>query len=152
KRYLTSVAQRSLDGFQPAHDEPDRLQVVDMTLPSATGRAGTSGRAVIGVECSAMSPGRPDGELVERLRAVLLAEGYRVAVREKRECAEPACTTEAVVDWYHPSEVPARWFSNAICDKHNYRSCARCESIYVMTNTNSVAQAPSVHCEVCGEI
>ncbi len=97
-------------------------------------------------------PGRPGDDSVQRFRAALSAEGYRVSVRETRECGEPACTTDAIVDWDRRSQVPSGWYTNLTCGRHNFRTCSKCKSLYVMTSTNSVGQAPSLHCGVCGEI
>ena len=42
----------------------------------------------------------------------LIAEGYRVSVREKRECAEPGCKVCVQIAWGLPLEVPPRWYSS----------------------------------------
>src|SRR6266511_2546134 len=93
-----------------------------------------------------------DGAAVDRLRAVLNAALFSISVREKRECSEGSCTSEALVEWNHPSELPSGWYSNRVCGKHSYRTCGKCESLYVMSSTNAVGQAPSIHCAVCGEV
>jgi hypothetical protein len=114
-------------------------------FPSA--RWGPAGRSI---DASVALAGRPADDLVERLRRVLGDAGYRVVIRERRECAEPACSTGAMVDWNRLSQVPPGWFSNLICGTHHYRQCSRCNSTYEMSSTNSVDPAPSLHCEVCG--
>jgi hypothetical protein len=152
KEYVASVARRSLEGFPPANGQPDRRRFGDVSVSGKVGKSGGVSNVVVCVEGSVVWPGRPGDDPVERLRAVLLAEGYRVAVREKRECAESECTTEAMVEWNRPSDLPSGWYSNLICGKHNYRTCSKCKSIYVLTSTSSAGQAPSVHCGVCGEV
>ena len=150
KEHVAEVARSALAGFPPTNGEPDRRPVGDMTLPNVVGKPGTAGPSVVGVECSAIWPQRPNDESIERARAVLIADGYRVALREKRECVEPACASAVVVDWHH-SRAPRGWYNETICGNHNYRECARCKSLYVMTNTNTAGQGPAVHCKVCGE-
>jgi hypothetical protein len=57
-----------------------------------------------------------------------------------------------MVGWNRSSDVPPTWYSQRICGKHNYRTCTKCKSVYVLTSTNAAGQAPSVHCEVCGAV
>jgi hypothetical protein len=149
--YVGGVARRALAGFSPAGGELDRHAFSEV-LASTNGKAGAVATEVVGVEGSVVWPEKPAIGSVEQLRDVLLAEGYRVAAREVRECAEPRCAAEALVDWNSPSAVPAGWFSSVVCGKHNYRACSACKSTYVMTSTSSVGQAPSVHCGVCGVV
>jgi hypothetical protein len=104
------------------------------------------------VEGTVLWSGRPGAESVEQLRDALQREGYRVAVREKRECSEDHCPTRAMVEWDRPSDVPSGWYSGSTCGRHNYRMCAKCRSVYRMTSTNAAGQAPAVHCTVCGRI
>jgi hypothetical protein len=149
---LAGLARRSLAGFGLADVAPEARPVAKMTLPSTIAtKTGAPPRMVVGVQCSAIWPDRPDDELVDAARAVLAAAGYRVKVTEKRDCAEPSCTSEVVADWYQPSKVPLGWYSSLICGKHNYRECGKCRSLYVMTNSSAEGQTPSVQCEVCGE-
>jgi hypothetical protein len=150
---LAGLARRSLAGFGLADAAPEARPVAKMTMPSTmVNKTGAPPRAaVVGVECSATWPERPTDELVDAARGVLAAAGYRVKVSEKRECAEPACTSEVVADWYQPSKIPLGWYSSLICGKHNYRECGGCRSLYVMTNSSAEGQTPSVRCEVCGE-
>lgn len=153
KGHVASVARQSLESFSPPRDQPDRRKFVEVSVASKFGKPGSAASVVIGVEGSVIWAGRPEDDSVQRLRAALLGEGYRVAaVRETRECAEPSCTTEAIVDWDRPKAVPSGWYSNLTCGKHHYRTCSKCKSLYVLTSTNSVGQAPSVHCGVCGTI
>jgi hypothetical protein len=152
KEYLADLARRALACFPCASGEPDRRLLTDMSAPSSYTKPVSGGPGLTGVECSTVWPERPDADSLGRLRAVLLAEGYRVAVQEKRVCCEPSCTTEAMLGWPRLSEVPTCWYSNLICGLHNYRACAKCSSTYIMTSASAVGQAPSVRCEVCGEI
>jgi hypothetical protein len=116
-----------------------------------SGRGGAVTSVVIGVEGSVVQPGRPDDDSVADLQAILLAAGYRVAVREKRVCSEPACKIEALIDW-NQATAPPGWHDAHVCGRHNYRTCASCKSVFTLTSSNFVGQAPSLHCEVCGHI
>jgi hypothetical protein len=108
------------------------------------------GGPVTGVDASVVQDARPTVAAIDALRAILIAEGYRVTVREARPCGHPGCGAEAVVDWNRPTLVPPGWFNHATCGKHQYRTCTACRSTYLMTSENTAGQAPSVRCEVCG--
>jgi hypothetical protein len=149
KGLVATVAGKALAGFAPAHGEPDRRRVGDVTVTAKAGKAGIVSN-VIGVEGTAVWPERPGEDTVDNLRDALLREGYRVAVREKRECGEPSCKVFVMLDWNRPSEMPSGWHTNLVCGAHNYRTCTQCKSMYVLSSTNAAGQAPSVHCEVCG--
>jgi hypothetical protein len=152
KGLVAAVARRALALFPAAEGEVDRRRFGDLTVAGRVAKTGIATIIVIGVEGSLVWPGRPDEAAVDELHALLAAEGYRVTVREKRECVEDGCTSEASVDWHRRVEQPAGWYSAQICGKHNYRLCAVCHSLYVLDSSRSSGQAPSVHCEVCGEI
>jgi hypothetical protein len=107
---------------------------------------------VVSVEGTLMSAGRPEEQTMEQMRALLSADGFYLTIREMRECSQAGCLTDTMVDWNRPALVPSRWYSNQICDKHNYKTCTSCGSIFSMTSVNSPGQAPSVHCEVCGTV
>jgi hypothetical protein len=149
--HVGDVVRKALGGFSPADGERDRRAFGDVSV-SRHGKAGAVRNDVVGVEGWVVWPGGPTDLSVEELRTILRDEGYRVATRRRRECEEPTCTTDVMVDWGTPESVPSGWYSNAICGRHNYRTCASCASIYVLASTNSVGQAPSVHCEVCGAV
>jgi hypothetical protein len=80
------------------------------------------------------------------------AEGYRVTARERRECSRAGCPTDVLVDWNHTADVPAGWYTSTVCGKHNFKTCPGCASVYQMASTNSVGQAASVACQVCGTL
>jgi hypothetical protein len=147
---VAGLARKSLAGFPPSPGGLDRRRFGDVTVASRAGKNGIPSSVVVAVEGSVIWPGRPANDSVETMRAALADAGYQVAVREKRECAEPTCTTDVMVDWGRPSAVPTSWYSNEICGRHNYRACSRCKSVYTLTSENSPVQAPSVHCAVCG--
>jgi hypothetical protein len=151
KGYVASVARKALAGFAPASGEPDRRAFGDVSVASK-GKAGVVGSVVVGVEGTAIWPERPDDAAVEHLQTALLEEGYRVIVRAKRECAEDGCLSGELVEWDRPSIVPSGWYSDLICGRHNYRTCAACKSVFVFTSVNAPGQAPSVPCEVCGAV
>lgn len=146
------VARTSLAAFPPAAGEPDRRKFIDVAETRRSGRAGPIVSVVVGVEGSVVWPSRPEEDSIADIRDVLLGEGYRVLVREKRECAEPACKIEALVEWNQTTTVPPGWYSYRVCGRHNYRTCTKCKSVFVLTSSNFVGQAPSVHCKVCGWI
>ncbi len=152
KGYVAGVARKSLESFPPAKGKPDRRSYVELSVSSKIGKARSPTNVVVGVEGSAPSHGRPRDDSVEGFCDALAGEGYRVEVHEKRECGEPGCATAAMMDWSRPAAVPSGWYSNVICGRHNYRTCSKCKSTYVLTSTNSVGHAPSVQCEVCGAL
>lgn len=152
REHVARVALEALAGLRSGESEPDQRRVNDVSTARRQTHAGTSKttHTVTGVEATTVSRGRPATKAVARLCDVLEADGYRVTVRERRECAEPGCTMHAMIDWGASNRVPPRWHSETICDAHNYRTCSRCGSIHVLTAVNAAGQGPSVHCEVCG--
>jgi hypothetical protein len=126
--YVARVVREALGAFSSALSGPNRRSI----------------------DSSVVWPGRPADDLVEQLRRVLTDAGYKLAVRERRECAEPACSTAGMADWNQLFQVPPGWFSNSICGTHHYRQCSSCHSTYRMSSTNTAEPAPSLHCEVCG--
>jgi hypothetical protein len=152
KGYAAGVARMALRGFPPVQGAADRRGFGDLSEPATRTRSGAPSSVVVAVEGSVVWSGRPEDDSIEGLRAALLGEGYRVDLRERRECSEPECSTFAMVAWNRPSDVPSHWYSSTVCGKHDYRACAKCKSVYVMTSTNAAGQAPSLHCEVCGDI
>jgi hypothetical protein len=152
KGHVVDVARRALALFAPAQDAVDRRRFGDLTIPGRMAKTGVASIIVVGVEGSLVWPGRPDDGAVDAMHALLVADGYRVSVREKRECSEDGCTSEAAVDWHRRDELPPGWYSAHICGRHNYRMCGACSSVYVLDSARSNGQAPSVHCEVCGQV
>jgi hypothetical protein len=152
KGQVAAVARKALAMFPTTAGEVDRRRFGDLTIPGRIAKTGVATTIVTGVEGQLVWPSRPDDAAVDELHAILAAEGYRVTVREKRECAEDGCTSEASVDWHRRLELPVGWYSAQICGKHSYRLCAVCNSLYVLDSERASGQSPSVHCEVCGEI
>jgi hypothetical protein len=146
KAHVTRVARSVLAGFQSETD----MRFCELSAARRSAKPGAPGAVVTGIEGFSVWQGRPSDQSVEGVRAALVAEGYRVSVREKRECAEPGCKAFVQIGWGQQQDVPPRWYSSTICGDHNYRTCARCKSAYLLTSTNAAGQAPSVHCEVCG--
>ena len=144
KAYVTGVARKAMEPFAPRMDEIDRRSVGDL-MPKM-------GKGTIGIEASAYCHERPSDDIVDRVRLAFLTEGYRVDVREMRECADPECQSEVLVEWNHTIDIPRGWYSNTICGKHDFRLCSSCGSTYRMTSTSAAGQAPSLRCEVCGEL
>jgi hypothetical protein len=152
KGYVADVVRKSLGGFPPPNGKPDQRTFIELSVANRVGKTRTLANVVVGVEGSAPWSGRPKADSVEGFCDALLGEGYRVEIREKRECAEAACPVAAMVDWNRPAEIPAGWYSSLICGRHNYRTCVKCHSVYVLTSTNAAGQAPSVACKICGTL
>jgi len=150
KAQVTSVIHRAMRTLSPT--DPSECRIEELVTRGKTAKDGTVAKIVIGVEGSVTLTGRPSEEGVAALRAALIEDGYRVATQERRSCAEPGCPSDALTDWGRPTDVPATWYSDLICGRHDYKSCVACSSIYVMFSSSSSGQAPSLHCEVCGAI
>jgi hypothetical protein len=146
------VARKSLAPFPPPRGEPDGRKVAGVSVSRKAGRGAPVTSVVVAVEGSVVWPSRPEESSVADVRTMLLGEGYRVLIREKRECAEPACHVEAVVEWNETTAVPSGWYSELVCGRHSYRTCQKCGSTFRMMSSNFVGPAPSLHCEVCGWI
>jgi hypothetical protein len=144
------VARKSLAGFPPAEGQPDRREFLALSSSSRLARTRTVDSVVVAVEGSVVWPGVPGDDAVERCRAALLVDGYRVELHMKRECADPACEMAVLIDWDHRADLPAGWSSNLICGRHNFRTCPACKSTYMLTSTSYAGGAPSLECQVCG--
>jgi hypothetical protein len=145
------VAQRALAGFAPPEGTPDR-RTYQALSSSRRGAGGAVDTKVVGVEGKAMWPERPSREALELLCTVLADSGYRVVVKERRECSERGCSSDAMTDWLKGDEVPSSWFTSNICGKHSFKQCGKCQSVYRLTCDNAAGQSPSVHCEVCANV
>jgi len=111
------AARASLASFPPARGEPDGRKYVDVSTARKSSRTGPVISVVVGVEGSLIWPSRPEEDSVDDACAALTGEGYRVVVREKRECAEPGCKMAAVVDWNHAAASQHVWY----CHCHTIR-------------------------------
>ncbi len=140
---LVDLARRAFAGFSPSAGEPDRRRFGALLSKR--------GSVIVGVEGSVVWPRRPDEAAVVELRAALLAGGYRVKLRELRECSRPECLSEAMVEWNQPERAPPGWHTGAICGKHGYKRCA-CGCVYIMESSSADAPAPSVHCPSCNVV
>jgi ribosomal protein S27E len=146
RAYVTGVARKILEVFTPDAATPDERRLIDLMVDRKGGPIAT------GVEASITWPGRPSDQQIAGVRAVLHAEGYGVSTRELRECTEPQCLAEGAVEWNQAQQVPNGWYSSLVCGRHAYKTCGHCQSIFAMNSTNAVGPAPSVPCEVCGEM
>ncbi len=144
-----AVAIQALEAGRAAKDFERQLTELSV---SRKGKGGVISNIVSGVEGVTIMDTRPDPVAINRACAVLIAAGYRVAVREIRKCSESGCVSEATVEWNREAVIPSGWYGAVICGKHNYRTCRKCNSTYLMSSMNSEGQAPSLDCEVCGEI
>jgi hypothetical protein len=144
-----NLARKALVGFAPLDGEPDlrRFEPIQTSV-----RKPDAVRTTIGVEASVLWAGRPGDTSIQSLRAALAGDGYKVTVRETRECSESDCGSDAMVEWNRPLQVPAGWYSSLVCGKHDYKTCGRCKSVYLMTSSSAAGQAPSLRCEVCGSM
>ena len=142
RSWVLGTAESALAAVSPsiAHEAP--------TFGDVLGKTSN----VLGIEGVMVCADKPEGLLIDQIRQVLVAAGYSVAAREVRECSESDCTTTALVDCARPTAVPGGWHSADVCGRHGYKPCAVCGSTYVMSCSNATSAAPSVHCEVCGEI
>jgi hypothetical protein len=145
-----SIAQQAMAGFAPAEGGADRR--VFHELSSSRRRQGTLEVIVVGVEASVLWPERPPEAAIQRLVEVVAGEGYRRLLRERRACAQPSCSSEAMVEWNSKEGVPTTWFDGRTCGKHNFRQCQRCQSVYLLNGYAAAGQAPAIHCEVCGTV
>ena len=152
KGHVVAVARKALAGFAPAKGDADRRRFGDVSVSTKAGKTGAVSTVVVGIEGTAATAARPASDVIAAIRDLLTDEGYRVTLRERRECVESGCKAEVTVEWDQAEEIPLGWHSHSICGGHNYRTCTRCKSLYVMSSTNAAGQAPSVHCEVCGQV
>jgi hypothetical protein len=93
---------------------------------------------------------RPGQDVLNGLRSSLRSRGYQVSCEEIRECNHPGCALKATVEWRAAATPPPSWHSISICGKHQYKDCAICKSSHIMSSTNAVGPAPSLHCQRCG--
>lgn len=149
KDHVMRVARRALELCAPVDGEPDQRRFGEVSVTRRSRKTAPESM-VVAVEGSASWHGRPADELVARLREELVAEGYRVSVRERRECGAEGCKVEAMVEWGRAAELPSGWHSSTVCGAHNYRTCAKCKALYALSSTSSVGPAPSLQCEICG--
>lgn len=135
---VLAVAQRALADFgdEAAH-------YFDVVSPKGK---------LVAVDASMVRSESLDAAAIDLLRETLSSAGYNVAIRTLRECANDACSTTTSMDASRPEATPTGWFSSEVCGKHGFKSCAGCNSVYLMSSTNAVGQAPSIHCEVCGAV
>jgi len=136
---VLAVAQRALGDLGDG-EAPHYFDVV-----SAKGK-------LLAIDASMVHGESLDAQAIGRLRETLSGAGYHVAIRTVRECTNDACGATMPMDASRPEATPTGWFSADVCGKHGFRSCAGCNSVYLMSSTNAAGQAPSVHCEVCGAI
>jgi hypothetical protein len=150
KDVATEVVRRAFDVFAPVDGAQDRRAFVDVSLSTrARGKEGKVTSAVVSVEATVMLAERPTAEAIEQVRKALAGAGYRVSLRERRECSEKTCHSEVVLTW-NATGSPPGWFSQVICGKHDYRCCTKCKSIYLLHAESAAGQAPALACEVCG--
>jgi len=136
---VLAVAQRALgdsDGGEAAHYSD---------VVTAKGK-------LVAIDASMVRSEGLDAEAIGRLRETLSSAGYNVSIRTVRECTNDTCGATTPMDASRPEVTPTGWFSADVCGKHGFRSCAGCNSVYLMSSTNAAGQAPSVHCEECGAI
>jgi hypothetical protein len=121
RNHVADVARQALAALQLGDGEAHRPRVTELSgALRATHTSATPIRLVVGVEGTSVCKGRPTAEAVLRLHGVLVGHGYRVALREKRECAAPGCTAFSTMDWGLGSGGPASWHTSAICGAHGH--------------------------------
>jgi hypothetical protein len=146
-----TIARQALEGYSPAPGEHDRRKFQEV-LSMQRDPTGVRAAKVTAIRANAMSNERPSGEAMRVLCGVLADAGFKVVLRERRECSQPGCSTEALTDFTRPDDIPTAWFSAITCGKHQFKQCRRCNSVYLLTATNAAGQAPSVHCLVCDQV
>ncbi len=144
RHLVLETLQGIFAGIVVKDGEPDPCQFSNVSA--------RPGGPVVAVEATASSSGRPHGALVEDIRSRASQQGYRVNARETRECTHANCGATVVIPWTHTVEVAPGWYRETICGKHQYRTCAGCQSVYIMSSVSAVGQAPSVRCQVCGDV
>lgn len=144
KAHVMAVAREGFAPFAPTGGAADRRKFTELV--------GRAGGVATGIEASVPWSASPTEAAIAQLRAALTADGYRVTVREIRECSHSKCATELLFQWNQPAAIPPGWYRSTICGKHQYRTCGKCQSVYVMSSVNAAGHAPSVHCVVCSSI
>jgi hypothetical protein len=148
---VTAIARDALAAYAPRAGDADRRAVREVGT-TRRGKNGTTTTVISAIEAQVVWPARPSAASVEALGNALYEHGYRVTVRERRECASERCTVDTMVEWNHLAEVPTGWTSNTVCGRHGYKVCTSCQSQYLCTATNAAGQAPSVYCTVCDAV
>jgi hypothetical protein len=151
KAEVIATTRQALAAYGPKAGEPDKRETREVSATRRS-KAGVTTNVVVAIEGTVVWPGRPSAASIDALSATLLEEGYRVAVRERRECLQTTCTSEAMVEWNEAEEVPTGWISSIVCGRHTYKSCGKCQSSYLCTATNAAGQASSVYCTVCDAV
>ena len=149
--HVSAVTREALGAFV-VDGTVDRREIHETLTAKKPGKNGIPVSVTTGVEGSVSCTGRPTTEDMDRLRATLQEDGYRVAVIEERTCHEAGCMSVAMLDWSRPSQIPPTWYNEQICGRHNYKTCPSCASVFVLTSSNAAGQGPSLHCSVCGSI
>jgi hypothetical protein len=151
KAEVIATTLQAMAAYGPKAGEPDRRETREVSA-TRRNKSGATTTAVVAIEGKVVWPGRPSAASIDALSSALLEEGYRVAVRERRECLHASCTSEAMVEWNETDEVPDGWISGIVCGRHTYKSCGNCQSTYLCTATNAAGQASSVYCTVCDAV
>jgi hypothetical protein len=140
--YVTRIAREALAAFG--------AEAAGCTFDELAAKR--PGGKITAIEGVTVLSERPGDHAIEHLRTTLHAAGFNLSIRETRECARGGCLSTAIVGWNQPSTTPPGWYDGAVCGKHDLKRCEACRSTYAMSSSNTSAQAPSLHCEVCGAI
>jgi hypothetical protein len=146
-----------VDGL-PASERPLVLDVAKIALEPLAATAGSEshyGELSIKTKATAIEAriavsDSPSESAIQHLRATLSASGFVVTVTAQRECDE--CMASVMVPWHQAASAPPGWHSSSICGKHQYKSCASCGSVYLMSSSNAGGPAPSLKCTVCDAV
>ena len=145
-----------VDGL-PASDKPHVLEIAKAALEPLAATDGSEchfGELSIKTKATAIEARvavaePPSENAIQHLRATLSTAGFVVTITEARECDE--CMALVMVPWNQVAPPPG-WHSSSICGKHQYKSCASCCSVYLMSSTNAGGPAPSLKCTVCDAV
>jgi hypothetical protein len=148
---VSAAARRALAPFAPKAGETDRRACRELST-SRRSANGAMSAVVSAIEGTIVWPGRPSASAMDAVTSSLLKDGYRVVVRERRDCAQSTCATEAMVEWNHPDEHPMGWLDPNVCGRHTTKSCPACQSVFLCTAENAAGQAPAVYCTVCNAV
>jgi hypothetical protein len=144
-RHVAEVTRAALAPF--VHDIDRRT--IDEVCSKPVGKIPAK---VMSIEGAVIERELPADDLLDRAVAVLIQEGYSVAVMETRECREATCLSSVVMSRSQRATIPRTWHATDVCGRHHYKVCASCNSTYLMSSSNAAGQAESLHCEVCGVI
>jgi hypothetical protein len=146
-----------IDGL-PASEKPIAIDIMKLALQPLVETAAAEAHygelstktKVTALEGRVAFTGVPPENAIQHLRSTLSAAGLVVTLTTQRECDE--CLSTVMVPWHQAAAAPPGWHTSSICGKHNYKVCASCGSVYLMSSSHGSGPAPSLKCDVCDAI